>query len=133
MSRRRWYGGAEFAAALAAGPTEQDQLLAVTRWRGRHQIPDEVMLKTTIDNDGPMGIPEQGSQSKAELRLQKPQYVDLASALSVRVLPRMVQRRGVGYLEEALPRVSDSAHAYEWVVQIDRVAGGRLQYGGQSG
>jgi hypothetical protein len=131
IARRRWYGGDELATAVAAGPAEHDRLLALTRWRGRYRVPAEIVLKTTLDNDGPLGIPEPDADMKAHLQLQKPQYVDLASTVSVRVLPRMVARRGKGYLEEALPAVGDGAHAYEWAVQIDRVPGERLRYGGR--
>jgi hypothetical protein len=70
---------------------------------------------------------------QAHRRRQKPQYVDLASALSVRVLPRLADRRGVGHLEETLPAVADGPHAIEWIVEISRPAGGRFEYGGPLG
>ncbi|MFE4723860.1 hypothetical protein ACFRLW_47405, partial [Streptomyces sp. NPDC056728] len=60
---------------------------------------------------------------------------DLTSALSARVLPRMLDRRGADgcYLEEALPSVVDGTHATEWVVEVGRDAGGRFTYrGGQA-
>jgi hypothetical protein len=44
----------------------------------------------------------------------------------VRVLPRVLERRSSGYLEEAMPGVRDGRHAFEWVVEYDRPAGGRF-------
>ena len=132
LARRRWYGGAEFAE-VAATPAEHDRLFAVTAWRDRHDVPDEIVIKTTPEEEGPraVGAPE----AQARRLRQKPQYVDLASALSVRVLPRMLERRtedsGVEYLEEALPSVVDGTYATEWVVEIDRRPGGLFEYGGE--
>jgi len=61
-------------------------------------------------------------------RREKPQYIDLASALTVRVLPRLLERRAVGsYLEEALPGVRQGRHATEWIIEFDRPAGARFQ------
>lgn len=132
LSRRRWYGGAEFAE-VAAGPAEHDRLLALTAWRHRHDVPEEVVIKTTPDNEGPQSVGAPEAQAR-RLR-QKPQYVDLASALSARVLPRMLERRtedsGAEYLEEALPSVVDGTYATEWVVEIDRRPGGLFKYGGE--
>ncbi len=45
-----------------------------------------------------------------------------------RVLPRMLERGGTGFVEEALPGVGASAHAFEWVVEIGRDPGGRFTY-----
>lgn len=133
LARRRWYGGTEFADAVAE-PGETDRLLAVTAWRHRHDVPEEIVVKTTPEEEGPraVGAPE----AQARRLRQKPQYVDLTSAVSVRVLPRMLGRRtedsGDEFLEEALPSVVDGTHATEWVVEIDRRAGGRFEYGGES-
>lgn len=133
IARRRWYGGAEFAEAVAAGPAEHDRLLAVTAWRHRHDVPEEVVIKTTPAYEGPQPVGPPGV--KASRLRHKPQYADLASALSVRVLPRMLERRtedgGSQYLEEALPPVADGTHATEWVVEIGRRPGGLFTYGGE--
>lgn len=131
LSRRRWYGGEELERALATGPAEHDRLLALTRWRHLHGVPEEVLLKSTADGYPPSANAGEGG-GQDETRRDKPQYVDLASALSVRVLPQMMQRRGEGYLEEALPRVSDGPHAMEWITEIGSAPGGSFQYGGKT-
>ncbi|WP_217142846.1 lantibiotic dehydratase [Streptomyces sp. AC627_RSS907] len=131
IGRRRWYGGTELDEAVAAGPDEHERLLALTAWRARHGVPEEVVIKSAPDDEGPLSVGAPDVQSK---RLQqKPQYVDLSSALAVRVLPRMLERRGegAGYLEEALPGVTDGTHATEWVLEVGRTAGGRFTYAPQ--
>lgn len=90
-----------------------------------------MVLKSLADGYPPDANSGTGGD-QSENRRQKPQYVDLASALSVRVLPQMLQRRDASYLEEALPRVTDGPHAMEWVVEIGRTAGGPFQYGGKT-
>lgn len=144
LARRRWYGGRELDEAVAAGPAEHDRLLALARWRNRHGVPEEVVLKpppgdgTGEDRAAGEGRAADGGQaagegrSAGEGRKKKPQYVDLASALSVRVLPRMRERGDAAYVEEALPRVADSPHALEWIVDIGRAPGGPFQYGGKT-
>ncbi|WP_328754554.1 lantibiotic dehydratase family protein [Streptomyces sp. NBC_00269] len=133
IGRRRWYGGDELTTAVAAGPDEHDRLLALNAWRARHGVAEEVVIKNAPEDEGPLSVGAPDVQSK---RLQqKPQYVDLTSALSARVLPRMLDRRGADgcYLEEALPSVVDGTHATEWVVEVGRDAGGRFTYrGGQA-
>lgn len=132
VGRRRWYGGAELDTAVAAGPDEHERLLALTAWRARHGVPEEVVVKSAPDDEGPLSVGAPDVQSK---RLQqKPQYVDLSSALAARVLPRMLERRGGGadYLEEALPGVTDGTHATEWVVEVGRAAGGAFTYAPQN-
>jgi hypothetical protein len=134
ISRRRWYGGAELAEAVAAGPGEADRLLALTAWRARHGVPEEVVVKTAPAQAGmALDAPDLGTD-----RLQqKPQYVDLTSALGARVLPRMLERRAAegstDYLEEAAPAVTDGTYAAEWVVEIGRRPGGLFEYGGEFG
>jgi hypothetical protein len=133
LARRRWFGGAEFADAVAAGPGEGDRLRALSAWRARHGVGEEVVLKTVPPDEGPLAV---GAPDVRAGRLaQKPQYVDLSSALAARVLPRMLERRagqGTGFVEEALPAVGDGPHAAEWVVEIGRTAGGRFRYGGET-
>jgi hypothetical protein len=134
LSRSRWYGGAEFAEAVATGPAETDRLLALTAWRARHDVPEEIVIKTAPEQ---VGLPLDGLDVRTSRLVQKPQYVDLSSALGVRVLPRMLERRasagGTGYLEEAAPSVAEGGHAAEWVVEIGRPAGGLFRYGGELG
>ncbi|MEU4882916.1 hypothetical protein ACH4NV_31025 [Streptomyces althioticus] len=128
IGRRRWYGGSELDAAVAGAADEHERLLALTAWRARHGVPEEIVVKSAPDDEGPLSVGAPDVQSR---RLQqKPQYVDLSSALAVRVLPRMLERRGEGvnYLEEALPGVTDGTHATEWVVEVGRTAGGRFVY-----
>jgi hypothetical protein len=93
-------------------------------------VPEEVVLKTTPEDHGPLaaGAPDVTANRLA----QKPQYVDLSSALAARVLPRMLERRtGPGFVEEALPAVGDSPHATEWVVEVGRRGGDRFRFGGE--
>ncbi|MEH0424238.1 hypothetical protein [Streptomyces sp. B21-083] len=133
IGRRRWYGGEELDAAVASGPDEHERLLALTAWRARYGVPEEVVIKNAPEDEGPLSVGAPDVQSK---RLQqKPQYADLASALGTRVLPRMLERRGTNgcYLEEALPGVQDGTHATEWVVEVGREPGGRFTYQGPEG
>ncbi|MGC5287797.1 hypothetical protein [Micromonospora sp. DT231] len=132
VSRRRWYGGAELDGALAT-PEGPERLLALTGWRGRYGVPEEVVVKTAFDDEAPRSL--RPADIMPRRQKQKPQYVDLTSALGTRVLPRMLERRADGkavdYLEEALPGVVDGTHAHEWVVEIGRRPGGLFQYGGK--
>jgi hypothetical protein len=132
VGRRRWWGGEELAGAAGAA-TEQERLLALTSWRARHGVPEEVVLKTTPADEGPLSVSAPDAQAR---RLQqKPQYLDLASATYARVLPRLLERRGAegqghGYLEEASPAVGDGGHATEWVVEVGRRPGGPFRSAG---
>jgi hypothetical protein len=125
LSRRRWYPGADFPLRGDAAD-DAGYLLAITRWRARHEVPAEVVLKSVFD--GPT-VWESLSDTAArdrffELRNRaKPQYVDLASALMTRVLPRLLERRPAGCLEEALPGLAGGGHAREWMVEVSRPAG----------
>ena len=128
ISRRRWYLGADFPVP-AVGGLDADSLLALTRWRATYGVPPEVMLKSAFD--GPTAweaLSADGSQEMfMELRRQsKPQYVDLASALMVRLLPRLMQRRPPGYIEEVRPTMSEGGHALEWMVEMARPTGASL-------
>jgi hypothetical protein len=126
LQRRRWYPGADFPSA--PGPTEAARhLVDLTVWRAVHAVPDEVVIKTGSDRAAPARIPAGGGRP-AQWRPEKPQYADLASALSVRALPWYLDRRTPGsYLEEALPGVRRGRHAVEWVIEFDRPAGARFQ------
>jgi hypothetical protein len=131
VQRRRWYPGTDLADVLAgAGGTEPDraaeQLVRLTRWRATHQVPEEIVLKTPLMNTLDHADPDGPRSFAAGRRREKPQYVDLASALMTRVLPRLMERRGRSYLEEALPGVRRGVRALEWVVEFDRPAGGRF-------
>ena len=124
LSRRRWYLGDDFPARRDSS-CDIDYLLALTRWRARHEVPAEVMLKTLFD--GPTSwetlSDTESREQFFELRRQaKPQYVDLASALMTRVLPRLLERRPGGCVEEALPGLADGGHAQEWMVEMARPA-----------
>lgn len=136
LARRRWYGGAELAEAVTAGREETDRLRALTRWRTRHGAPAEVVLKTPLEatygTEALRAAAALGFGAEEHRQRQKPQYTDLESAVSVRVLPRLMDRRSPGYLEEALPAVADSRHAAEWVVEIARTAGAPFTYGGKT-
>lgn len=136
LARRRWYGGAELAEAVAAGRQETDRLRALARWRTRHGVPAEVVLKTPLEatygTEALQAAAALGVGAEEHRKRQKPQYTDLESAVSVRVLPRLMDRRSPGYLEEALPAVADSRHAAEWVVEIARTAGAPFTYGGRT-
>jgi hypothetical protein len=121
ISRRRWLPGENMPGADAALSTGE-LLLALTRWRAEHGVSEEVILKTPL--------PERLDTSEAglkdtleERRREKPQYVDLASALHARLLPRLLSRRGQGYVEEAIPSLREGAHALEWLVELERSPG----------
>ncbi|MFH7597059.1 hypothetical protein WDV06_18440 [Streptomyces racemochromogenes] len=122
LQRRRWYPGEDFEQAVRQGPGEADRMLALTRWRARHGVPAEVVLKPA-----PATGPATGS-GRSGAKQRKPQYVDLTSALLGRVLPRFLDRDGSGFVEEALPAAGASPHAYEWAVEISRPSGGRFTY-----
>ncbi|MER7478975.1 hypothetical protein ABTX60_15180 [Streptomyces sp. NPDC126510] len=120
LQRRRWYLDGQLRDT-AAGHAEGPELLAaLAGLRARHGLPAELLIKT--DSMATRRI------DFAERRRQKPQYLDLDSALLTRVLPRMLERRQPGHLEEALPRITDSPHAVEWIVEIGRLSGGPFTY-----
>lgn len=131
VCRRRWYPGADFWDALAQ-QDDADRLLALDRWRRRHDVPEEVFVKTPPVEEGPASVSapqDQGRRFRA-----KPQYVDLTSALAVRVLPRMMARKSDeampdSYIEEAAPTMTQGDHAEEWVIEADRPAGGEFTIG----
>ncbi|MFF4578078.1 hypothetical protein [Streptomyces sp. NPDC001389] len=124
LQRRRWYPGEDFEQAVRQGPGEADRMLALTRWRARHGVPAEIVLKPSAGT-GPGSGPGSGRSTPKQ---RKPQYVDLSSALLGRVLPRFLDRDGSGFVEEALPAAGASPHAYEWAVEISRPSGGRFTY-----
>ncbi|MEU1316175.1 hypothetical protein [Streptomyces tibetensis] len=120
LQRRRWYLD-EQLRDVAAGHAEGPELLAaLAGLRARHGLPAELLVKTDAMATRRIDF--------AERRRQKPQYLDLDSALLARVLPRMLERRQAGHLEEALPRITDSPHAVEWIVEIGRLSGGPFTY-----
>ncbi|MEZ0090960.1 lantibiotic dehydratase [Streptacidiphilus sp. EB129] len=126
LQRRRWYPGTDFPSAPA--PDEPARhLVDLTAWRAVHGVPEEVVIKSDLGHgaDSRLGWTRNYLVTR---RREKPQYVDLASALAVRVLPRLLDRRArSGYLEEALPGVRQGRHAFEWVIELDRPAGARFQ------
>jgi hypothetical protein len=93
-----------------------------------------VVVKSVPETDGQLrSVPDLAGD-----RASKPQYVDLASALCSRVLPRMMDRRearatGGSYIEEALPAVADDTFASEWVVEVARRSMACFEYGGDLG
>lgn len=123
MSRRRWYGHDELDQAVAARG-DAERLVALASWRSAHDVPEEVMFKS------PPAQPAFGTgwaQVIGRSRRDKPQYVDLSSALVTRVMPRLVERRSHGgYLEEALPGLADFPNVFEWVVEVSRPAFGNF-------
>ncbi len=123
ISRRRWYGHDEFDQAVNA-KDEVERLAALARWRAVNEVPEEVVFKTP---SGPPGPPRSPGATRAKpARRDKPQYVDLSSGLFTRVMPRLLERRQDGYVEEALPVMADSPHAFEWVVEVSRPAFGEF-------
>lgn len=122
VSRRRWYGHDELASAVDTQGDAQ-RLVALARWRAANDVPDEVVFKTP---SGPLVRRggEGGGQRPTRSRRDKPQYIDLASALLTRVMPRLLERRNEGFLEEALPPMAGSPHAFEWVAEVSRPAFG---------
>ena len=118
LQRRRWYAGADFPEA-ADSRTEAEHLIALTTWRAAHEVPEEVVAKTPLGGLPTRHGPEGVSAYVKSRRRDKPQYLDLGSALMARALPRLMDRRGRGYLEEALPGVRAARHAVEWAVEFD--------------
>ncbi|HWB35522.1 MAG TPA: hypothetical protein VHA75_05795, partial [Rugosimonospora sp.] len=128
LQRRRWYPGVDLPAAVEP-VDEAEYLLAVTAWRAANDVDEEVVLKTPLGMPSSQDVAEDGvtgqlSRYLNARRREKPQYVDLTSALMVRVLPKLLERRGPGYVEEALPGVRTGAHAIEWALEFDRRRGG---------
>ncbi|QMU78095.1 hypothetical protein GXW83_22745 [Streptacidiphilus sp. PB12-B1b] len=126
LQRRRWYPGADFPTAPGPeGPA--GHLVDLTTWRAAHGVPEEVVIKSDFDHSS-FNRESANRSYLVNRRREKPQYVDLASALAVRVLPRLLERRpNGGYLEEALPGVRQGRHATEWLIEYDRPAGARFQ------
>jgi hypothetical protein len=129
LQRRRWYPGADLPAP-AQPADEVADLIAVTAWRARHDVPEQIVIKTPLrapqlareeDEREDAGARDRIRQMVAERAREKPQYVDLASALMVRVLPKLVERRRLGYFEEALPAVRNGVRAAEWAVELDHL------------
>ncbi|MET8626665.1 lantibiotic dehydratase [Kitasatospora sp. NPDC004669] len=127
LNRRRWYLGGDAKDLIEpTGGCDAERLLAVARWRARHGVPDQVMLKSAVFGlTGYADRAEPAASAGGRWR-EKPQYVDCASALFVRALPRMLARRSSGWVEEALPAVEESPNAAEWVVALARPDGGRF-------
>ncbi|MEU1630987.1 hypothetical protein ABZ746_38250 [Streptomyces sp. NPDC020096] len=119
--RARWYPGQDLPAALDA-PEGAARMAALMAWRARHSVPAEVVLRTPPDQSARQGLgdPEHRQAYFSQQRRDKPQYVDLRSALMTGVAPRLWARRGPGYVEEALPAVRDGRRALEWIVEFDR-------------
>ncbi len=130
VARRRWYPGPDLDEALRRGDDDAGRLVELTRWRAAHDVPAEVVLKTVPRDTGPDSAVTAESQ---DFRLRnKPQYLDLASAVAVHALPRMLDRRAqdtVSFLEEAAPGVEESPHATEWVVEVVQRPGDEFRYG----
>jgi len=127
LQRARWYPGADFPAAPQPGQ-DPAYLLDINAWRSAHGVPEQIVAKTPVGR-WPQDATQAAGNYLQGRRREKPQYVDLASALMVRNLPRMVERRGSGYFEEALPAVRNGQHATEWVLELDRPAFGRFAIG----
>lgn len=129
LQRRRWYPGADLPAP-AQPADEVADLIAVTAWRARHDVPEQIVIKTPLwapqlvredDEQQDAAARARIQQMVAERQREKPQYVDLASALMVRVLPKLVERRRLGFFEEALPAVRTGVHAAEWAIELDHL------------
>ncbi|AUG81640.1 hypothetical protein CFP65_7033 [Kitasatospora sp. MMS16-BH015] len=126
LQRRRWYPGEDLPGR--PGTEEEDeaaQLIATTRWRATHDVPEEVVMKTPLGMPSSQVISDDGvaGQLTRYLRArskEKPQYLDLGSALMVRVLPKFLERRGEGFFEEALPGVRGGVPASEWLLEYDQ-------------
>lgn len=117
LQRRRWYPGADFPAV--DGGDEARQLLDLTRWRALHDVPEEVVAKTHFGSPTTETTPADIATMLRGRRREKPQYLDLGSALMTRVLPKLMERRSPGFLEEALPGVRTGWQAVEWAIDVD--------------
>jgi len=121
LLRRRWYTGDDFPGAETGD--DAAQVLAVSRWRARHGVPEEIFAKAHFSSPTMAATGANAAEILGQRSRGKPQYLDLASALMLRVLPKMLERRGPGYFEEALPGVRVGAQASEWALDIDFPAG----------
>jgi len=130
LQRARWYPGADFPAAPQPGQ-DAAYLMDINAWRSAHGVPEQIVAKTPVGR-WPNDAAQAAGNYLQGRRREKPQYLDLASALMVRNLPRMVERRGSGYFEEALPAVRNGVHATEWAIELDRPAFGHFAIGGES-
>jgi hypothetical protein len=122
VSRRRWLTSSEAFPDVDAHADAGGLLLALARWRAEQGAGEEVVFKTPV----PERLQTSDRALKdmfAERQREKPQYVDLTSALHARLLARLLRRRGDGFVEEALPSLRDGSHALEWVVDFERSAG----------
>ncbi|MFC5289973.1 lantibiotic dehydratase [Actinokineospora guangxiensis] len=91
----RFHGAA--ATALRAGLGGESPALAAARLRGEHGLPAEVFVST-------LGGVSSMSEFSRRQRAAKPQYVDLADALHLRCLPRLLDRHPDGFqVAEATP------------------------------
>ncbi|GAA1194729.1 hypothetical protein F4556_006729 [Kitasatospora gansuensis] len=125
LQRRRWYPGDDLPSVPGGEPADEAaHLIAMTRWRATHDIPEEIVMKTPLGM--PAGEVMSGDGAAAALTRylrarsrEKPQYLDLGSALMVRVLPKFLERRGPGFFEEALPGVRSGVTAGEWLLEYD--------------
>lgn len=130
VARRRWYGGTDLTDVAQGPGADADRWLELTRWRSRHGVPAEVFLKGGPTDDAPWWDTRSAEGMAAQRQQQKPQYLDLDSALTARVLSRVFERRGgETYLEEAAPANVDGGNAYEWVVEVSRTGNERFRYG----
>lgn len=117
VQRRRWYAGSDFPAELAG--SDVDHLIELNRWRAAHDVPEEVVVKTRMGSPTAALFGDAAGDFAVSRRRDKPQYVDFTSALMVRVLPKLLERRGAGYFEEALPGVREGLKATEWAIEVD--------------
>lgn len=129
LHRRRWFLAEGELPQPEAAEEEVSYLLRLTDWRAGHRVSDEVFVKTSLFQQDPSDYVGSASEWRSfidQRRRGKPQYVDFSSALMARVLPKLLERRGGGYLEEALPRLGESPNTFEWIVEFDRPSGGRF-------
>jgi hypothetical protein len=120
LARRRWVAGVDLAAALA--PTgDGARLAAVTRWRARHGVPEQIVLKTPLpwNPADPTWDASPDVAGRSGQQRNKPQWVDLCSPLLLRALPTWLARRDDGVIEEALPDLGAADRAVEWGLDVD--------------
>ena len=128
VSRRRWYPGNDWHKVIST-PVELRHS-NVVRLRAECGMPSEVMLKSMLSGPIRAGDPDAVRNILQFRGETKPQYLDLDSSLMMRLLPKIMRRRKDGkdiVIEEALPGVNASHHAFEWLFDFFRSADGYFE------
>ncbi|QWL30900.1 lantibiotic dehydratase family protein [Rathayibacter toxicus] len=120
-SRRRWSIDDRWVSMLNA----RDSFSNVCRWRAVTNAPSQMFIKSKLPEAlFESMLSEDGRDNFfRERQRSKPQYVDFESVLMVDALPKWLNRRGLSYLEEAMPTSEDGDRAVEFIIELSSVGG----------